>query len=116
MALDRDERPWESYEVLLDAPDHKVKQIIVTPGHRLSYQTHDRRAEHWFIVRGEGVVTLDGQQVNVQPGTAVDVQTKMPHRIENTSDADLVFIEVQNGEYFGEDDIHRLDDDFGLVS
>jgi len=113
MATERDERPWGDYEVLVDAADHKVKQIVVRPGSRLSYQTHDRRAEHWFVVRGEGVVTLDGQRIPVHSGTAVDIPVRTPHRIENSGATDLVFIEVQHGEYFGEDDIHRLDDDFG---
>ncbi|HEX7168700.1 MAG TPA: phosphomannose isomerase type II C-terminal cupin domain [Acidimicrobiales bacterium] len=108
-----DERPWGNYTVLDDAPGHKVKRIVVSPGMRLSYQTHSRRAEHWFVVQGDGVVTLDGQLRAVSPGTAVDVPVGTAHRIENTGDSDLVFIEVQHGEYFGEDDIVRLEDDFG---
>ena len=113
MTLERDERPWGSYEVVLDAPDHKVKQIVVKPGKRLSYQKHARRAEHWFIVRGNGTVTLDDTPVLVAPGTAVDIALGASHRIENTGDDDLVFVEVQHGDYFGEDDIVRLEDDFG---
>jgi len=113
MTLERDERPWGSYEVVLDAPDHKVKQIVVKPGKRLSYQKHARRAEHWFIVRGNGTVTLDDTPVPVAPGTAVDIALGASHRIENTGDDDLVFVEVQHGDYFGEDDIVRLEDDFG---
>jgi mannose-6-phosphate isomerase len=110
---ERDERPWGSYEVLVDAPDHKVKQILVKPGKRLSLQKHARRSEHWFVVRGTGVVMLDGVPVAVVPGVAVDIALGASHRIENTGDADLVFVEVQHGEYFGEDDIVRLEDDFG---
>jgi mannose-6-phosphate isomerase len=97
---ERDERPWGSYEVLVDAPDHKVKEIVVKPGKRLSLQKHARRSEHWFVVRGTGVVSLD-------------VALGASHRIENTGSVDLVFVEVQHGEYFGEDDIVRLEDDFG---
>jgi mannose-6-phosphate isomerase len=108
-----DERPWGNYTVLDDAQDHKVKRIVVLPGKRLSYQTHSRRAEHWFVVRGSGVVTLDGRGIAVEAGSAVDVEVGVPHRIENTGDDELVFIEVQHGEYFGEDDIVRLEDDFG---
>lgn len=114
--LEYDERPWGNYTVLEDAEGHKVKRIVVHPGRRLSYQVHERRAEHWFVVTGEGAVTLDGETVLVKGGTAVDVAVGMPHRIENTGTADLVFIEVQHGEYFGEDDITRLEDDFGRVA
>ena len=110
---ERDERPWGSYEVLVDAPDHKVKQILVKPGKRLSLQKHARRSEHWFVVRGTGVVMLDGAPVTVGPGVAVDIALGASHRIENTGDDDLVFVEVQHGDYFGEDDIVRLEDDFG---
>jgi mannose-6-phosphate isomerase len=111
--MEQDTRPWGSYLVLDDADDHKVKRITVSPGKRLSYQTHSRRAEHWFIVRGTGSVTLDGQLVPVGAGTAVDIPIGAAHRIENTGADDLVFIEVQHGDYFGEDDIVRLEDDFG---
>jgi len=113
MSGQRDERPWGSYEVLLDAADHKVKQLVVRPGRRLSYQMHARRSEHWFIVRGIGVVTLNDAPIAVGPGTAVDIALGASHRIENTGEVDLVFVEVQHGEYFGEDDIVRLEDDFG---
>jgi mannose-6-phosphate isomerase len=116
MPLERDERPWGRYQVLVDAADHKVKQILVRPGMRLSYQLHARRSEHWFIVRGTGVVTLDGVPVDVGVGSAVDIPRGASHRIENTGPDDLVFVEVQHGEYFGEDDIVRLEDDFGRLS
>ncbi|CAN5280759.1 hypothetical protein BH24ACT10_BH24ACT10_02780 [soil metagenome] len=107
-------RPWGHYEVLTDGPDFKAKTITVRPGKRLSYQRHAHRSEHWFVVKGSGVVTLDGSPVPVQPGVAVDVPVGVAHRVENTSgDADLVFVEVQHGESFGEDDIVRLEDDYG---
>ena len=108
-----DERPWGSYTVLDEGPTHKVKRLVVAPEKRLSYQTHARRAEHWFVVAGRGVVTLEGAEVEVGPGSAVDIATGAAHRIANGGDEDLVFIEVQHGEYFGEDDIERLEDDFG---
>jgi mannose-6-phosphate isomerase len=108
-----DNRPWGSYTVLDDAVDHKVKRITVAPGQRLSYQRHERRAEHWFVVAGAGVVTLDGTEVPVAAGQAIDVPRRAAHRIQNTGASDLVFIEVQHGDYFGEDDITRLDDDYG---
>ncbi len=112
-AREHDERPWGSYTVLEDAPDHKVKQITVRPGMRLSYQRHAKRAEHWFVVRGHGTVVLDGVEQPVGPGKAVDVGTGVAHRMANTGTAELVFVEVQHGSYFGEDDIVRLEDDFG---
>lgn len=116
MTNERDERPWGSYEVLEDAPSHKVKRIEVRPGRRLSYQRHARRAEHWFIVAGSATVTLDGRELQLHAGEAIDIPRAAAHRISNTGDRQLVFIEVQHGDYFGEDDIERLEDDFGRVS
>lgn len=113
---DQSVRPWGSYDVLAAAEDHKVKTITVLPGKRLSYQTHARRSEHWFVVRGTGVVTLDGRDLPVQAGSAVDVPTGVAHRVENTGDGELLFVEVQRGDYFGEDDIVRLEDDFGRTA
>ena len=106
-------RPWGHYEVLSEGDGYKTKTITVKPGKRLSYQVHARRSEHWFVVRGRGSVVLDGSTKDVEAGSAVDVPVGMPHRIANTGEDDLVFVEVQHGEYFGEDDIVRLEDDFG---
>ena len=111
--MESDVRPWGRYTVLADQDDHKVKSIEVLPGKRLSYQTHARRSEHWFVVRGSGSVTLDGADVPISPGATVDIPMGSAHRIENTGSEVLLFIEVQHGEYFGEDDITRLEDDFG---
>jgi len=108
-----EDRPWGSFTVLDDDATHKVKRIVVLPGKRLSYQRHARRSEHWFIVRGSAVVTLDGVDRVVGPGDAVDVPVGTAHRIENPGPAEVVFVEVQHGEYFGEDDIVRLEDDYG---
>jgi mannose-6-phosphate isomerase len=108
------ERPWGNYTVLDDdAPDHKVKRIVVEPGKRLSYQKHAKRAEHWFIVSGTAQVTLDGKVTERGPGQAIDIPQGSAHRIANEGTDDVVFIEVQHGTYFGEDDIVRLEDDFG---
>ena len=113
---EHDERPWGSYTVLDDeAPDHKVKRIVVRPGHRLSYQRHSRRSEHWFIVSGRARVTIEGVERDLVAGQAVDVPRGSAHRIEATGSGDLVFVEVQHGDYFGEDDIERLDDDYGRL-
>jgi mannose-6-phosphate isomerase len=112
-AADHETRPWGGFWVLDDAADHKVKRMVVHPGHRLSYQRHSHRAEHWFVVGGTGVVTLDGAEVAVAAGTAVDVPRGSAHRITNTGDIDLVFVEVQHGDSFAEEDIERLEDDYG---
>lgn len=109
-----DERPWGSFTVLDDSDYFKVKRIEVLPGKRLSYQRHSRRAEHWFVVRGTAKVTLNGAEILVGAGKAVDIPVETAHRVENPDASEtLVFIETQTGDYFGEDDIVRLDDDFG---
>ena len=111
---EHDERPWGSFTVLSDeATDHKVKRMVVHPGRRLSYQRHSKRAEHWFMVAGTAEVTLDGVVTRLGPGEAIDIPLEGAHRIANVGDTDLVFIEVQRGTYFGEDDIVRLEDDYG---
>ncbi len=111
-----DERPWGNYTVLDDADDCKVKRIEVLPGKRLSYQKHFRRAEHWFIVTGTATVTLDGVEMDVLAGHAIDIPLETAHRVANNGDEKLIFIEVQIGDYFGEDDIVRLEDDFGRAA
>ena len=111
--IEHDDRPWGSYDVLSEDPDCKVKRITVTPGCRLSYQRHAQRSEHWFIVTGTGVITLDGVDKPMQAGDAVDIPVGTAHRMTNTGRDRLVFIEVQHGTYFGEDDIERLEDDYG---
>ncbi len=105
--------PWGDWRVLLSEPDFKVKRIEVKPGNRLSYQKHFRREEHWQVVRGEGVVTLDGAEQTVTTGACIRIGREQLHRIENRGRDSLVFIEVQRGEYFGEDDIVRVADDYG---
>jgi mannose-6-phosphate isomerase len=110
-----DHRPWGSYTVLDDGETHKVKRITVLPGKRLSYQRHARRSEHWFIVTGTPLVTLDGTQIELHAGQSIDIPLGTNHRIENPTDTEVVFIEVQHGDYFGEDDIVRLEDDYGRV-
>ena len=108
-----DHRPWGYYTVLSDEPYHKVKRIVVYPGKRLSLQKHQRRAEHWTMVDGEGLVTLDGKQVRLRKGDSIDIPLGAVHRIENMTSENTAFIEVQTGDYFGEDDIVRLEDDYG---
>jgi mannose-6-phosphate isomerase len=106
-------RPWGSFSVLDDASTHKVKTLTVDPGQRLSYQRHEKRAEHWFVVSGVAKVTLDDKELTLHRGDYVDIPTMAWHRIENPGDEPLIFVEVQHGSYFGEDDIERRSDDYG---
>ncbi|MBK8303255.1 MAG: phosphomannose isomerase type II C-terminal cupin domain [Chloracidobacterium sp.] len=109
-----DTRPWGSFTVLDQGDNYKVKRIEVLPEKRLSYQKHSRRAEHWYVVSGTAKVTLNGVEKLVNTGEAIDIPTETAHRVENPHAAELlVFIETQTGDYFGEDDIVRLEDDFG---
>lgn len=108
--------PWGKWEVLLDEPEYKVKRIVVDPGQRLSYQVHARRREHWMIVKGKALVTLDGKVKTIETGETVDVAVGMAHRIQNSGPETLVFIEIQMGDYFGEDDIVRLEDDYNRTT
>jgi mannose-6-phosphate isomerase len=114
--LEFDQRPWGNYQVLEDSATHKVKRITVNPDQRLSYQRHQQRAEHWFVVQGQATVTLDGEVTVLRSGEAIDIPRGAAHRVANESAVDLVFVEVQLGEYFGEDDIERLEDDYGRGS
>jgi mannose-6-phosphate isomerase-like protein (cupin superfamily) len=113
MGEDKATPPWGAWRVLEDERDFKVKRIDVLQGHRLSYQKHARRDEHWQIVRGNANVTIDGRERSLKAGDTVDISRGSFHRIENRGGDTLVFIEVQRGEYFGEDDIVRIEDDYG---
>ena len=108
-----DERPWGNYTILDEGAGFKVKRIEVKPGKRLSYQKHARRAEHWYVVTGQARVTLDGREIDLTAGEAVDIPLGAAHRVQNPGEEPLVFVEVQRGDYFGEDDIVRLEDDYG---
>ena len=111
-----DRRPWGTFTVLDEADGFKVKRIEVLPGKRLSYQKHAQRAEHWVIVQGTAKVTLNDRDIVVEAGQAIDIAIGAAHRVENPGKETLVFIEVQRGGYLGEDDIVRLQDDFGRVA
>jgi len=108
-----EKRPWGSYDILRVEKGYKLKKITVLPGRRLSYQSHDYRAEHWVVVTGEGVVTLDGKGIQVKRDSYVYVPLNSKHRIENTSTTDILqFIEVQIGTSFSENDFKRYEDDY----
>lgn len=109
-------RPWGSYTVLENSEFYKVKKILVSCNQRLSYQSHTKRKEFWTVVRGYAKVTLDGEWKIMSVGDSIEIPLGSKHRIENVSPHhELEFIEVQTGEYFGEDDIVRYSDDYGRV-
>ena len=107
-----DERPWGKYEVLLDAWNVKVKRITVNPHSRLSYQYHDKRREQWTVVKGNLTIVLDDDKVFRYPGESIHIPLGAKHRAWNETEEEVVFIEVQTGTYFGEDDIVRIEDDY----
>lgn len=115
MCTEKDYRPWGFYEVLADEQDHKVKRITVYPGKRLSLQRHRHRDEHWYLMKGKAVVTLDNNELTLQEGHAVNIPQGILHRIMNTGAENVIYIEVQTGNYFGEDDIERIEDDYGRI-
>lgn len=108
-------RPWGYYSILADEPNHKVKRIVVYPGQRLSLQRHRQRDEHWYFIQGQAIFTRNEEQIHLTAGQAVDIPRGAWHRIMNQGDDILTFIEVQTGDYFGEDDIERSEDDYGRV-
>ncbi len=112
---DSDTRPWGTWEVLDSADNHCVKKICVRPGGQLSLQLHHHRAEHWIIVSGKAVITLDGAEFSKQAGEAVYIPTETKHRIQNNTSADVVFIEVQTGDRLDENDIVRFEDKYGRI-
>lgn len=109
---EHDVRPWGEYWVLEDAPTHKVKRILVQPGGRLSLQYHHKRAEVWTVVQGTATVTVGDSIRDLQPGEVAQIPQGAMHRMENRGETPVVFIEVQYGTYFGEDDIVRVEDDY----
>ena len=108
----KEERPWGTFENLLDNDRCKVKEIIIKPGEAPSYQYHYKRQEIWVVVTGKGLLKLDGLESTVSAGSVIKVPVGIKHRIRNIGEEDLIFIEVQLGNYFGEDDIVRVEDDY----
>jgi len=118
MKNERGDRPWGYYLVLIEENNYKVKQFVVRPGKRLSLQKHLKRSEHWQVVRGEALVTVGSDldkltSVSLAMGEHIHIPLEAYHRVENTGAEDLIIIEVQMGEYVGEDDIIRIKDDYG---
>ena len=113
MPHDHEERPWGSWHVIDEGRGYKVKRIHVRPGQRLSYQTHQHRSEHWVVIFGIATCIVNGETIVAGPGQSVDVAQGAAHRITNQHSEELVIIEVQRGAYTGEDDICRIEDDYG---
>lgn len=109
------ERPWGTYENLLDSQLCKVKKIVVKPNENPSYQMHNKRAEIWVVVSGTGKVRLNDEIIEVKPNDSVFIPVGSKHTMINDTSQPLIFIEVQTGTYFGEDDIVRLEDKYGRV-
>ena len=114
-AIESEERPWGRFFVIHDHPKYKLKRIEVDPGGRLSYQFHHNRSEAWTIIDGVGEITLNGKTKEYKAGETILIPQGVKHRIENKRSEKIVFIEVQTGTYFGEDDIVRIEDDYNRV-
>lgn len=111
--IEHDVRPWGEYFVLLSEDNLKVKKICVSAGKRLSLQYHEKRDEHWYVVSGKARVHKNKGIYTISPGGSIGIKRGEKHRVEATGKDDLVFIEIQTGDYFGEDDIIRIEDDYG---
>lgn len=109
--MEENERPWGRYDILCEKTGYKVKIITINPGHRFSLQKHSARDEYWTIVHGAGTVTLNGLEKEVQIGSSIEIRRGTPHRAK-AHNGGLKFIEVQIGDYLGEDDIERIEDDY----
>lgn len=105
-------RPWGRFEILADDPHYKAKKITIDPGGQLSYQSHTQRSEHWVIISGTAQVTLNEKPVPLKAGEYIHIPAGSKHRIKNVGVEPLIFVEVQTGSYFGEDDIVRYKDDY----
>ena len=105
-------RPWGYYEGVDAGPGFQVKRLMVKPGHRISLQRHRRRAEHWVVVSGLARVTRDDEVIDLQPNQSTYIPVGMRHRLENAGTEPLLIVEVQSGDYLGEDDIERFEDSY----
>jgi len=115
ISIDKKDRPWGRFYVLHDEREYKLKRIEIDPGQRISYQYHNERSEVWTIVNGIGTVCIDGVVKDYIYGETILIARGAKHRIENRTKEKLVFIEVQTGKYFGEDDVIRLKDDYNRI-
>ena len=115
--MEKVERPWGWYATINgdDNSGHKVKKICVYPGSRLSLQSHNQRSEHWVIVQGSAKVQIGLDLLELKQNQHVYIPKQTLHRIENIGQEDVIFIETQIGQYLGEDDIIRYEDDYNRI-
>jgi len=113
--IETENRPWGTFYVINNELDYKIKRIEVNPDSRLSYQYHNGRSETWVIIQGVAKVTIDGNIKIFEAGDTILIPKKAKHRVENISEEKLIFIEIQTGDYFKEDDIVRLEDDYNRL-
>ena len=111
--INRTARPWGWYETVFEQPGNKVKRIRVHPGQQISLQKHRQRAEHWVVVLGTAQVTVGERLLDLTAGQHVDIAVGEVHRLTNKTGRPVEIVEVQFGAYLGEDDIERLQDDYG---
>ena len=111
----KEQRPWGQFENILDTPYCKVKQITIQPGQAPSYQYHYKRSEVYVIVQGKALIKLNDIEKEYNVGDTVIIPVLTKHRVTNIGNEDLIFIEIQHGEYFGEDDIVRIEDNYDRV-
>jgi len=110
---DKNNKPWGFFVNIYGEDGFIVKKIVVNPGHRLSLQKHVHRSEHWFVICGTGKLQLENRKIELETGNAIDIPRNAWHRIKNTGEIDLVFIEIQQGAPLIEEDIERKEDDYG---
>lgn len=112
---DKDTRPWGTWEVIATGNNYIVKRIVVNPGEQLSLQLHYHRDEHWIIADGTAEVTLDDKIFSAPANTPIFIKAQQRHRIANRTSTPVIFIEVQTGDTLDENDIVRLEDNYGRV-
>ncbi len=110
-----EERQWGSFEILIDNENYKVKRLVVSPNHRISLQSHKKRNEHWVVVSGNVKIINGNSKKKYSVNEHIYIPQGNKHRIENIGNNNAVIIEIQTGEYFGEDDIIRYEDDYNRV-
>ena len=111
--IERTHRPWGWYETVSEVPGNKIKRIRVMPGQQISLQKHARRAEHWVVVMGTARVHVGGRELDMVQGEHIDIPLGAVHRLTNLTADPVEIVEVQFGTYLGDDDIVRLQDDYG---
>lgn len=107
-----EERPWGGWTEYHHADGHRIKELRVKPGHRMSYQFHEHRSEHWFVVRGTATVVYEGETIEIPTHHSFDCVVGKKHRIGNSHDEELVVVEIQYGSKLDETDIIRIEDDY----